>query len=45
MTRYTYKRCPKCKGKLKYSALVNKYFCWECEKYYEKKDILYFFEK
>lgn len=28
-------RCPKCKGKVKFSALKKQYWCWECEKHHD----------
>lgn len=36
------KRCPKCKAKTKWRSLVEKYYCWECEKYYELEELINF---
>lgn len=34
------KRCPKCKGRVKFKPLVMKYFCWECEIYYRLHELM-----
>ncbi len=37
------KRCPKCRGKVKFAALSRKYWCWNCAKFFAQEDILIFY--
>ena len=39
------KQCPKCKAKVKYARLVDKYFCKDCEEYFELRHILHYYHE